>query len=641
MEATFDAVWHVKALAGDRQAVTQFARAATDPLYRFCLYRVGSNRHLCEDVVQETLVQAIVRLADYQPQRANNDIFPWLAGLARNEIRRAVANEKRAGSLETLWARMDEDMRHVLETLDRMPLSSEMLERDETREMVNATMSQLPAAYRAALEAKYVDNRTVRQTVAAVFVLTALAVSFLVLMFPSGHVETPRHAAVESIDNKATFPDVATAMHRQTADFAITPKRRAVLEPPKPAEIGQTISTDRGQRRRLPLPDGSVLFINQGTRVALVAGRRIKLEQGEIYVEVAPRNHEVAANGAATFLVETPDRKVQALGTKFSVTTSDAGTDVHVVQGKVKLDNLPQPLTAGQQFMPKPAVGRETAPHVYVARRASHVLDWTCDLMAKAESPLIPSSEYAGGAIEIIDPDGQKQKLSLRKYHVDVYIEDGFARTTIDQTYFNHLNQRLEGTFRFPLPGDASISRLAMYVAGDLMEGGMVERNYGRQVFESIKYRMLDPALLEWVDGSTFQMRVFPLEGRQEKRIVLSYTQRLNSVYGKQQYRFPAGHNLDTVRDWSTSIRVDGAADRDWHCDTHRLQAKDENGDLVLTAKAEDVAINDDLVIDLPMDVQQTDTPRFAMTRHESSQYLMVRYRPQLANLAVDQPRPR
>jgi RNA polymerase sigma-70 factor (ECF subfamily) len=163
LEATFDAVWHVKALAGDRQAITQLARAATNPLYRFCLYRVGSNHHYCEDVVQETLIKAIAKLEDYQPNRAGDDIFPWLTGLARNEIRRALVTEKRAESLDSLWAHMDQDMRHVLEQIDRLPLSSEVLERDETREMVNATMSQLPPGYRAALEAKYVDNRTVRQ----------------------------------------------------------------------------------------------------------------------------------------------------------------------------------------------------------------------------------------------------------------------------------------------------------------------------------------------------------------------------------------------------------------------------------------------------------------------------------------------
>ena len=78
-----------------------------------------------------------------------------------------------------------------------------------------------------------------------------------------------------------------------------------------------------------------------------------------------------------------------------------------------------------------------------------------------------------------------------------MYIEDGFARTTIDQTYFNHEQGRLEGLFYFPLPPDASISRLAMYVHGRLMEGGMAEREHARNVFETIKYRSLDPALLE------------------------------------------------------------------------------------------------------------------------------------------------
>src|SRR5262249_17273550 len=146
-------------------------------------------------------------------------------------------------------------------------------------------------------------------------------------------------------------------------------------------------------------------------------------------------------------------------------------------------------------------------------------------------------------------------RLTLRKFHIDVHIEDGFARTTIDQTYFNADHSRTEGTFFFPLPADASLSRLAMYVAdgadANLREGGMVERNYGRNVYETIVNSMRDPALLEWVDGSTFKMRVFPLEGRQEKRIILSYTQRLESLYGQQHYRFPAGHSLDRIGAWS------------------------------------------------------------------------------------------
>src|SRR5262249_51819299 len=245
----------------------------------------------------------------------------------------------------------------------------------------------------------------------------------------------------------------------------------------------------------------------------------------EVFLEVAPRQQE--ADGA-TFVVQTPKRDVAALGTKFAVRADGAGTGVLVTQGKVKVSGFDGLVVSGQQLPPDTG---EPAP----APRASHLLDWTRDLMAAAESPLVPGSQYAGGALIAVDPYGQQAKLSLRKYHVDVHIEDGFARTTIDQTYFNHASQRLEGTFYFPLPPDASLSRLAMYVDGNLMEGGMAERDYARTVYERILYQQKDPALLEWVDGSTFKMRVFPLEGRQEKRIILSYTQKLPSLYGRTQ----------------------------------------------------------------------------------------------------------
>src|SRR5207248_5356798 len=135
-------------------------------------------------------------------------------------------------------------------------------------------------------------------------------------------------------------------------------------------------------------------------------------------------------------------------------------------------------------------------------------LDWTHDLMA-ADAGLVPASSYDGGALIAVDANGQEAKLSLRTYTVDVHLEDGFARTTIDQTYFNHHPWRLEGTFYFPLPPDASLSRLAMYVSNgaesNLMEGGMAERGHARAVYNQIVNNQRDPALLEWVDGTTFK----------------------------------------------------------------------------------------------------------------------------------------
>lgn len=90
-----------------------------------------------------------------------------MAGLARNEIRRALSHEPATCSLEVLWARMDEDLRTIFRGLESSPLADDILVRDETREMVNATMSQLPQHYREALEAKYVSLRSVREIAAA------------------------------------------------------------------------------------------------------------------------------------------------------------------------------------------------------------------------------------------------------------------------------------------------------------------------------------------------------------------------------------------------------------------------------------------------------------------------------------------
>jgi len=167
LQAIFDDDWRSRALAGDAEAVRELARVALDPLHAFCFYRVGKNRDLCEEVVQETLLAAIDQLDRYDPARAHNHIFPWLTGLARNAIRRVLVHEHGTVSLEALWARMDRDLRAFYQRLAEEPVSEDLLLREETCELVNATMSQLPPHYRQSLEDKYVQGKSVRDIAGA------------------------------------------------------------------------------------------------------------------------------------------------------------------------------------------------------------------------------------------------------------------------------------------------------------------------------------------------------------------------------------------------------------------------------------------------------------------------------------------
>jgi ferric-dicitrate binding protein FerR (iron transport regulator) len=397
------------------------------------------------------------------------------------------------------------------------------------------------------------------------------------------------------------------------AEEWLASRPRPKVPSPLTVNVGDDINTASGERRHVRLRGGATLYIDQNTHVQIDPKDQLSIRSGRVYLETSADSGRVA--------VQAGKQTIRTSNGKIAIGIAD-GVDVGVLQGQAEVTALAKALTAGQQWHEgdkKPKLGA-----------GSHLVDWVRDTIT-LESPLVPASPHAGGALVAIDPDGQAATLTLRKQHIDVYIEDGFARTTIDQTYFNERAIRLEGTFYFPLPPDASLSRLAMYVDGKLMEGGMAERDYARSVYETIRYQQRDPALLEWVDGSTFKMRVFPLEPREEKRILLSYTQRLPGAHGRRDYRFPAGHSLPKVRDWSFGARIRRGADLPWTCPSHSLKATKGGDDLILTAFARDVTPTTDVVLHLhdsaSTQPSSEEAVRFSSAEHDGSRYLMLRYR--------------
>lgn len=402
------------------------------------------------------------------------------------------------------------------------------------------------------------------------------------------------------------------------------PREKPAEPKTKTLNVGETITTAAGDKRRVMLPDGSTLYLNQNSKVKLAEDRLLVLTSGDVFIEAIP-----ATVAKTKFVVETPARSVTALGTKFAVSAAETGTGVIVTQGKVQVSDVAEPVASGQQLSPK-----ESKP--IQAPRGACAVEWTRDLVIAAEAPLVPAGEYSGGSLVAVDPYGQEAKLKLVNYHVDVHVEEGFARTTIDQTFFNNEIQQLEGTFYFPLPPDASLNRLAMYVDGTRMEGGMAERDHARNVYERIRHQRRDPALLEWVDGSVFKMRVFPLPAREEKRIILSYTQKLNSNYGRSTYRFPSGHSLSHVEQWSFQARLKNAGDWSVGSSSHpKMKIVNDGNDVVLTDKAQGARIDRDVVVEMADHseaARQPESTRWSMFAQDGQRYLMMRYKPDLPN---------
>ena len=97
------------------------------------------------------------------------------------------------------------------------------------------------------------------------------------------------------------------------------------------------------------------------------------------------------------------------------------------------------------------------------------------------------------GSLIVNLPDGRNEPLSVGYHKVSVEIRDQIARTTIEESFVNHTNARLEGVFYFPLPQDASISGFGMWIGDDLVEADIVEKQRAREIYETILRRSAIP----------------------------------------------------------------------------------------------------------------------------------------------------
>lgn len=146
-------------LAGDREAAEGLFRGHLDPLYEFVHYRVGRRRTVAEDVVQETFLTAFQRLGSFD---GRSSLFTWLCGIARNKIREDRRVRRPKPIEDVLWE-SDAEIDAILVNIEREPLPEWVLEREETSELVGATLSSLPPDYREALIGKYVDGLSVAE----------------------------------------------------------------------------------------------------------------------------------------------------------------------------------------------------------------------------------------------------------------------------------------------------------------------------------------------------------------------------------------------------------------------------------------------------------------------------------------------
>ena len=332
---------------------------------------------------------------------------------------------------------------------------------------------------------------------------------------------------------------------------------------------GSIVATDRKQRARLEMDDGSVLVLDRDTAVEFESTpntRVLHVRRGVVAADIAHKE------GLAPAKIVTEKAEVTIVGTELAVTATDDATDVQVTRGSVHAR-----ATGGR------TVDVEAGQEALISDRSVDVGPAAVAGASALLDEKTRDEENAGGGVGELRArrpgrsDDKDRALRIASHAVKVRIAGAMARTEIEETFANDTGDDLEGIYRFPVPAGALVDRLALEVDGKLQEGAFVEKARAAKILKGaianatplVKPRedivwvpgpWRDPALLEWQQGGRFELRIFPIPKHGARRIVLGYTQTVDASLGLRRYVYPLPASGDVrMDDFSVDAQVVGA----------------------------------------------------------------------------------
>ncbi|HZT66817.1 MAG TPA: sigma-70 family RNA polymerase sigma factor [Acidimicrobiales bacterium] len=141
-----DATLLAAVAAGEPAAVRVLLDEVAPVVYGFVFARVGGNQSVAEDLLQETLLEAVRSAAGYRGEAA---LSTWMCAIARRRLARHYERERRAEAAR-------QGLRLVRDE-DEADLGAEL----ERKDRVVRALGRLPSQHRQVLVLKYLDGASV------------------------------------------------------------------------------------------------------------------------------------------------------------------------------------------------------------------------------------------------------------------------------------------------------------------------------------------------------------------------------------------------------------------------------------------------------------------------------------------------
>jgi len=149
------------------------------------------------------------------------------------------------------------------------------------------------------------------------------------------------------------------------------------------------------------------------------------------------------------------------------------------------------------------------------------------------------SEIHCGSMVFLPDGGGKPVKAPELAMKARISVSGMIASVSFLQEFSNPYGSWLEGTYAFPLPETAAVSRFRMTVAGRAIEGEIKERHDAEAVYEEAKADGKKAALLEQERPNLFTVSVANLPPGEKISVELEYSEALEPEDGGYSLRFP------------------------------------------------------------------------------------------------------
>jgi len=222
---------------------------------------------------------------------------------------------------------------------------------------------------------------------------------------------------------------------------------------------------------------------------------------------------------------------------------------------------------------------------------------------------------------------------------VEMKVTGMIARAKVTQTFKNETAQWLEGVYVFPLPEDAAVDQLKMFVGDRIIEGKIKPREEAKRIYTQAKRAGKKASLVEQQRPNMFRNNIANIGPHENIKVVIEYQQTIKyqSVSGETEggnigefnLRFPMAINPryipgKAIKEEIQLSVLNKTYSGGWAMDTDEVPDASRITPPVSTKKINKISLRLELDAGFPIELIKSDYHRVSKVNHGVGKYTVT-----------------